>query len=194
MKRLLDVLASAVGLVVLSPGLFLIALLVKITSNGPIFYRAERLGKHGKNFWLYKFRTMEMDPTNSGPKITVKADPRVTAVGRWLRKFKLDEFPQLVNVLKGEMSLVGPRPEDPSYIAHYSPHQRELLRVAPGITSPASLKFRQEERLLTGEDWEETYVNEILPQKLEIDLRYLQNSNFMMDIWILLRTVGSIFR
>jgi lipopolysaccharide/colanic/teichoic acid biosynthesis glycosyltransferase len=143
-RRLLEAAVSLTGLVILSPLLVALAILVKATSRGPVFYRGERVGLRGRLFRVWKFRSMTVDAERTGPGITADADPRVTRVGRFLRRFKLDELPQLVNVLAGDMSLVGPRPEDPRYVALYTPEQRAVLEVRPGLTSPASLRYADE--------------------------------------------------
>ena len=137
---------------------------------------------------------MNVGAENKGPKITSQGDSRVTGVGRWLRKLKLDEFPQLVNVIKGEMSLVGPRPEDPYYIAYYSEEQMRVLSVLPGITSAASLNYRNEEQVLSGENWEEKYLNHYLPDKLLIELEYLQKRSLLTDLKIIWKTFLTLFR
>jgi FlaA1/EpsC-like NDP-sugar epimerase len=178
------------GLVLLSPFLLTIALLVRLGSKGPIFYRARRVGKEGKPFQLLKFRTMVIDADRVGPGITLEEDPRITRVGRWLRGHRLDEIPQLWNVLVGDMSLVGPRPEDPRYVAHYTSQQRRALDVRPGITGPAQIAFRNEaERLRHSQDPETTYIQEIMPTKLEVDLAYLQQRTFWTDVGVILRTL-----
>ena len=194
MKRTFDFLFSAFFLLILSPVFLLIALLIKLDSPGPVFYRAVRVGKDGEPFRLYKFRSMVADAASKGPGITHQGDPRVTRVGHWLRRFKLDELPQLINVCKGEMSLVGPRPEDPRYVALYTPEQRAVLTVAPGVTSAASLRFRHEEHLLTGTNWEDTYLRVILPEKLKIDLDYIQRRTFATDLLIIWQTFLALFR
>ncbi|MFZ1405869.1 MAG: sugar transferase [Anaerolineae bacterium] len=166
----MSVVAAAVGLMLLSPLFCWIALWIKLTSPGPVFYRAVRVGQDGRPFRLYKFRSMIVGTDRQGPGITATGDPRITRVGRFLRRAKLDELPQLINVLLGDMSLVGPRPEDPRYVAFYTPEQRRVLSVRPGITSPASLAYRHEEQLLAGEDWETHYRTRVLPDKLALDL------------------------
>jgi lipopolysaccharide/colanic/teichoic acid biosynthesis glycosyltransferase len=191
---LLDVSVSAAALLLLSPLLVMIAVAGKLSSPGPVVYRAPRTGKGGALFTLYKFRTMTVDAAQSGPAITRHGDPRVTPFGRFLRRTKLDELPQLVNVLIGNMSLVGPRPEDPGYVKLYSSAQRRVLDVKPGITSPASLLHRDEEGMLTGPDWEQTYRKKILPEKLRIELDYLSRRTIGGDIRILAQTVGAILR
>lgn len=194
LKRLFDLLASAMGLVLLSPLLALIAIAIRLTSPGPIFYRARRVGRGGREFTLYKFRSMVADADRHGPGITAAGDPRVTPVGRVLRRTKLDELPQLWNVLRGDMTLVGPRPEDPRYVALYTPEQRRVLDVRPGITSLASLEYRNEESILRGPDWEQRYVQEVMPAKLAIDLRYVQRATLFSDLVIILRTLLALFR
>ena len=193
-RRLLDVLASGVGLLVLSPVLLVVSALVRLTSPGPAFHRAVRVGRAGRLFTLYKFRSMKLGAAAAGPGITRAGDDRVTRVGAWLRKTKLDELPQLINVFKGDMSLVGPRPEDPRYVELYSPEQREVLSVRPGITSAASVQYRHEEELLQGEDWERTYRESIMPDKLRIELDYIRHRTLGRDLGILWKTVGALFR
>jgi lipopolysaccharide/colanic/teichoic acid biosynthesis glycosyltransferase len=153
-----------------------------VDSAGPIFYRAQRVGKDGVLFYLYKFRSMTAGADKQGPGITAAGDSRVTRVGRFLRRTKLDELPQLINVLKGEMSLVGPRPEDPRYVALYTPEQRPVLAARPGITSAASLQYRHEEQLLSGADWETVYRQEVMPAKINIDLAYWQKRTVWSDL------------
>lgn len=193
-KRLFDLIASAVGLLLLSPLLLLIAAAVRLESHGPALHRAVRVGRGRREFTLYKFRTMVLNAAEAGPGITVSADPRVTRVGRVLRRAKLDELPQLINVLRGEMSIVGPRPEDPRYVALYSPEQREVLTVRPGITSPASVRFRDEEALLSGSDWEQRYIEEIMPAKLALDLEYVRHASLRRDLAVLWKTLVALLR
>jgi lipopolysaccharide/colanic/teichoic acid biosynthesis glycosyltransferase len=193
-KRTMDVLFSLGGLIVLSPVLLIAAAAVALSSPGGIFYRAERVGKDGRPFRLYKFRSMVAGADKAGPAITVAGDARVTPVGKLLRKTKLDELPQLINVLKGEMSLVGPRPESPKYVALYTEAQRAVLRVRPGITSLASIRYRDEESLLHGADWETRYIEQIMPEKIAIDLDYIASANPWKDIQIILQTFGAILR
>jgi len=193
LKGTFDILVSTFFLFALSPLFLFIAILIKLDSPGPVFYRAVRVGKDGEPFRLYKFRSMVADAASKGPGITHQGDPRVTRVGNWLRRFKLDELPQLINVCKGEMSLVGPRPEDPRYVALYTPEQRAVLTVAPGVTSAASLRFRHEEQLLTGTYWEDTYLQAILPEKLKIDLDYIQRRTFATDLLIIWQTFLALF-
>src|SRR5207244_4623101 len=143
-KRAFDLAVATIGLVVLLPVMLVVALLVKLDSKGPILYRADRVGRYGREFRLYKFRTMIEGAHKHGPAITARDDPRITRLGRILRTSRIDELPQLVNVIRGDMSLVGPRPEDPTYVAFYTPEQSRLLSVRPGITSPASVAYRNE--------------------------------------------------
>jgi lipopolysaccharide/colanic/teichoic acid biosynthesis glycosyltransferase len=188
-KRCFDVVVSALGLVILSPLLIAVAALVKLDSRGPVLHRATRAGRDGDAFTMYKFRTMVVGARHSGPGITRRGDPRITRVGRLLRATKIDELPQLVNVLRGDMSLVGPRPEDPRFVAHYTPGQRRVLSIRPGIVGPAALKYRDEERVLaeSGGDVETTYLNAVVPEKLRIDLEYVDRRSFLGDLGVLAR-------
>jgi lipopolysaccharide/colanic/teichoic acid biosynthesis glycosyltransferase len=190
--RAVDLTLTLVALLVMSPVLLLVALAVKCSSPGPVFHRAQRVGKGGRLFTLYKFRSMVPDAAARGPGVTGRDDPRVTPVGRVLRRTKLDEWPQLLNTLKGDMSLVGPRPEDPRYVALYSAEQRQVLSVKPGITSPATVLHRHEEDLLTGDNWEHTYVTQILPTKLRIELDYLSRRTLFSDLRVLADTTFAI--
>jgi lipopolysaccharide/colanic/teichoic acid biosynthesis glycosyltransferase len=192
-KRVLDMVVASMALLALWPLFALIALAIRITSPGAVFYRATRVGQNGHLFKVYKFRSMVADADKRGPGITTACDSRVTSIGRLLRRTKLDELPQLINVLHGEMSLVGPRPEDPRYVAHYTPEQRLVLAVRPGITSPASVYYRDEESLLTGADWEKQYLEEIMPAKLAIDLDYARGATLWRDIDIIRRTVIALW-
>jgi lipopolysaccharide/colanic/teichoic acid biosynthesis glycosyltransferase len=192
-KRLFDFLSALIGLIVLSPLFLITSLIIKLTSPGPVFHRGERVGLNGKLFNLYKFRTMIANAATLGPGITPQNDTRITGVGRFLRRTKIDELPQLINVLTGDMSLVGPRPEDPRYIAQYTPEQREVLKFRPGITSAASLAFRKEEKMLAGLNWERIYCTEVLPSKLAMDLAYLSHRTLLSDILLIIRTILSIF-
>ena len=189
LKHAFDLLASALGLIILSPLFILIAVAIRLTSPGPILHQARRVGQGGREFTLYKFRSMIVGADQRGPGITAAGDPRVTPVGGVLRRTKLDELPQLINVLRGDMSLVGPRPEDPRYVALYTPEQRRILALRPGITSMASLAYRNEEQILAGEDWERVYVEQIMPAKLAIDLEYARRANLARDISLILKTI-----
>ena len=189
MQRIVDCLASFLGLILLFPLFVVIGLVVKLYDGGPVLYRARRVGKNGRLFWVYKFRSMVQDADKTGGSLTLPGDGRVTPIGGFLRAHKLDEFPQLFNVLRGDMSLVGPRPEDPRYVAHYTPEQRQLLHCRPGVTSPASMRFREEETLLHGGNWEENYTKTILPRKLAIELEYLPRRSMWTDMNIILQTL-----
>jgi lipopolysaccharide/colanic/teichoic acid biosynthesis glycosyltransferase len=193
-KRAFDVAVSGAALVALSPVLGGLALGVKLSSPGPVLYKATRVGQGGKLIKVYKFRSMVVDADKRGPGVTTSGDSRVTPIGRILRKYKLDELPQLLNVLQGDMSLVGPRPEDPRYVAMYTPEQRRVLQVAPGITSPASLYYRDEETLLNGQDWETQYIQQIMPAKLAIDLDYVTKANLGQDLSIIWRTFQAMWQ
>ncbi len=195
MKRAFDLIVSLLVILIALPLWALVALAIKLDSPGPVFYRGLRVGKGGKIFRIYKFRTMVVDAPRLGPGITRGNDPRITRVGRWLRRFKIDEMPQLINVLKGEMSIVGPRPEDPRYVAHYTPEQRRVLTVRPGMASPAFIKYRHEEEILAaaGERWEEVYITQVLPDKLRMDLEYIDSQSFLGDLIILIQAALSLF-
>jgi lipopolysaccharide/colanic/teichoic acid biosynthesis glycosyltransferase len=190
--RCLDVLGSTAGLIMLSPLLLGLGVLIRTTSPGPALFRSIRIGKDGRPFTLLKYRSMTQDAPSTGPAITAAADTRVTPVGRFLRQWKLDELPQLVNVWRGEMSLVGPRPEDPRYVRLYSREQIRVLDTKPGMTSPASLVYRDESSQLTGDDWEERYIHEIMPAKIAIDQAYLAHRSVWSDVRIILRTVTTL--
>jgi len=192
-KRVFDFVAAFFGLLLLFPLMVMLALLVKFTSVGPVFYRQERIGLGGLVFRIAKFRSMFEGADRRGPAITSARDPRITATGRVLRRFKLDELPQLWNVLKGEMSLVGPRPEVPRYVETYSAVQRRVLSVRPGITDPASITYRQEEDLLGAQADADCYYREVvLPDKLRLNLEYLEQISFSYDLLLVLRTTSSM--
>jgi len=184
--RLLDLLVAIPGLILLAPIFGLIAAAIKLTSPGSVFYLATRVGQDGQLFKLYKFRTMVANADRQGPGITTHNDARITPVGRFLRQTKLDELPQLINVVRGEMSLVGPRPEDPRYVELYTPEQRQVLQVRPGLTSLASLYYHDEETLLAGPNWEKQYREQPLPHKLALDLAYLRKRSFWSDLGVCL--------
>lgn len=195
-KRLFDWVLSSLGLLALSPLLLAIALLVKLDSPGPVFFRQERVGRYGKAFRIHKFRTMRHDPVGAGPQITVGADARITRVGAFLRASKLDELAQLIDVWLGDMSLVGPRPEVPRYVAHYPAELRDkVLSVRPGITDIASIEYRDESAVLArASDPEQAYLREVLPHKLMLAARYVDRSSLALDVWLILRTIGAIVR
>jgi lipopolysaccharide/colanic/teichoic acid biosynthesis glycosyltransferase len=192
--RVLEITIASVGLVVLSPMLLLVACAILLLDGSPVLYRAKRVGLRGREFELLKFRTMSPHADNSGVGLTTHNDPRITCVGRFLRRFKLDEFPQIVNVLRGEMSFVGPRPEDPRYVALYSDQQRWILEHRPGITSPASLEYRNEASLLAGDESDRLYVQTILPHKLSIDMQYQLHRTMLSDLRVIFRTIIGVAR
>jgi lipopolysaccharide/colanic/teichoic acid biosynthesis glycosyltransferase len=188
LKRPLDALLAGVGLLALSPLLATLAAAIRLDSPGPVLYRATRSGRYGVPFTMYKFRTMQVRRDSHGPKITTHADRRVTRVGRLLRPARLDELPNLWNVVRGDMSLVGPRPEDPDYVKLYSQFDRAVLAARPGLTSLAALLYRDEERLLVGDDWERVYIDEVMPAKLVIDRAYVLRQSLWLDVKILAAT------
>lgn len=195
LKRLMDVVISGCALLVLWPLLLLIALAIKIDDPGPVFYRQVRVGRNGKEFRIFKFRTMVVDADKKGLQITVGRDSRITRVGAFLRKTKLDELAQLLNVLAGEMSFVGPRPEVPKYVDLYTPYQRQVLLVRPGITDYASIAYRNENDLLEGaQDPERMYIDEIMPAKIELNMKYLQEISPLADIRLILSTVVAVIK
>ncbi|HLW59018.1 MAG TPA: sugar transferase [bacterium] len=191
-KRVFDLFASMLALLLLFPILLAIALLLKLESGGPVFFRQRRLGLGTRVFEIYKFRTMSPGAEMEGPRITVKNDARVTRLGRTLRRFDLDELPTLINVLKGDMSFVGPRPEVPEYLAYYSEEQKRVFTVKPGLVDPVTLAFRNEAELLTGEDAERKYTREILPRKLTLNLEYIQRQNLLSDAVVIARTLATV--
>jgi lipopolysaccharide/colanic/teichoic acid biosynthesis glycosyltransferase len=194
MKRAFDLGVAAVGLVLTSPVILAAALAVKLSSPGPAFYRGPRVGRHGGQFEIHKLRTMLIGAERTGPAVTAGDDPRVTDVGRVLRRMKIDELPQLWNVLKGDMSLVGPRPEHPDYVERYTPDQRRLLAVRPGMTGPSALAFIDEEEELKGGAPEQKYVDDLMPRKLELELSYVEHATFRSDLGILLKTAALVLR
>jgi len=190
LKRLFDLVVATTGLVVLSPVMAAVSLAVKLTTPGPVFFRQERVGRHGRLFRIYKFRTMVDDAETRGGKLTVGGDGRVTAVGRFLRRHKLDELPQLINVVRGEMSLVGPRPEVPEYVARFAGPYARVLSVRPGITHRATLWFRNEEALLAAStDPDVYYLTHVLPLKLKFYLEGLERQSFLDDLKTIVWTV-----
>ena len=190
-KRLIDLLLAAMGLVVLAPLLLAAMVWVRLDSPGPLFFRQERVGRGGRAFRIHKLRTMSVDAAKRGPAVTELDDPRVTRAGRWLRHYRIDELPQLIDVIAGDMSLVGPRPEVPRFVALYPPELRErVLAVRPGITDPAALEFADEVKLLAGSaDPERTYVEVILPRKLRRQAEYAQRANLATDLVVIIRTL-----
>jgi lipopolysaccharide/colanic/teichoic acid biosynthesis glycosyltransferase len=192
-KRMFDAFASAIALMLLFPLFIVVSLLIKLTSAGPIFFSQRRVGRDGRLFRIVKFRSMRDGADKQGPAITAHGDLRITPLGTVLRLAKIDELPQLWNVLKGEMSLVGPRPELPRYVDHYSATQRTVLTVRPGMTDPASIKYAREE-LDLGEnaDAERFYANVILPDKLNLNLQYIEKVTLFRDLSLLSKTVIAV--
>lgn len=194
-KRFLDFLLSLLGLILLSPVFIIIALLIKKEDGGSIFFKQTRMGQNGKPFKIYKFRTMVENAEKLGALVTKGEDPRITKIGKVLRKYKLDELPQLINVLKGEMSLVGPRPEVPKYVEAYKEKYEQILTVKPGITDFAAVEFIDEERILKdAENPEEVYLKKILPVKIKYYEKYIKEIGFLTDIKLIFKTLIRIFR
>ena len=195
LKRCFDIAASAMGLLFLMLPFIVIAVIIKVTSRGPVFFRQVRVGKNGKEFRIFKFRTMVVDAEKKGMQITVGADSRITGIGKFLRKTKIDELPQLINVFVGQMSFVGPRPEVPKYVAMYSEYQRNILRIKPGITELASIVYRDENDVLAkSDDPEATYINDIMPKKIALNMEYMQKLGFWYDIKLIFMTFAAILK
>lgn len=194
-KRVFDLLASAAALLLLSPLLLMVAALVRATSRGPVFFRQERIGRNSRPFRIYKFRTMVQDAPRHGGLVTFGADPRITRVGRFLRAAKIDELPQLINVLLGDMSFVGPRPEVRKYVEMFRDDYAEVLRVRPGITDLASIKYRHEAEILGhADDPEREYIERILPDKIKLGKEYAKNNSLWLDVVIILKTLHVVGR
>ena len=194
LKRIFDIVSSLFGLILLSPFMIIIAILIKLDSKGPIFFKQVRVTKNGREFKIFKYRTMRVG-SDKFSQITVGKDSRITKVGDFLRKYKLDEIPQLINVLIGDMSLVGPRPEVPKYVALYTEEQREILKVRAGITDYASIEFSNENDILANEaDPEKAYIEKIMPRKIELNKKYLSEISVMTDIKIILLTIKKILK
>lgn len=195
LKRMMDIAVSAAALCVLWPLYLIIALAIVIDDPGPVFYRQVRVGRGGKPFRIFKFRSMVVDADKKGLAITVGNDRRITRVGAFLRKTKLDELAQLINVLCGQMSFVGPRPEVPRYVELYTPYQRQVLLVRPGITDYASIAYRNENDLLdAAQDPERMYIEQIMPAKIELNMKYLREISPAADIRLILKTVEAVVR
>jgi lipopolysaccharide/colanic/teichoic acid biosynthesis glycosyltransferase len=194
LKRLFDIFFAFSGIFFLSPLFLLVAIWIKKDSPGPVIFRQDRVGRKWEIFKIYKFRTMRPNPDNLGSKLTVGKDARITESGTFLRKYKIDELPQLLNVLKGEMSLVGPRPEVEEYVRYYPSDIREkVLSVKPGITDLASIEYVDESSILAqSDDPYNAYINKVLPQKLQYCVRYVEERNLMMDLLIILKTITKI--
>ena len=188
-KRTFDLGFAMIALLLLAPLFFLGSLLAKLQSKGPVFYKAKRVGKDETLFEMYKFRTMVVNADTLGGSLTTYRDTRITPIGRFLRWTKLDELPNLINVIKGEMSLIGPRPEAPNYVKHYTEIQKQVLQVKPGMTGPSQLANRDEEQKLKGQqDAEHYYITELMPKKLALDLHYVVTQSIASDIGWLLKT------
>ncbi len=195
LKRVFDLTVASLGLIVMAPVFLLIALLIRLETPGPVFFRQERVGRGGRRFRMWKFRKMPHDMKSSGPSLTRRFDRRLTAVGRFLERTKLDELPQLINVFIGDMSIVGPRPEVPKFVAHYPDRWEIVLRVKPGIFGPNQLRHRNESEIYPPNcrDVEDFYIRHILPEKLEVDARYARQHTFLGDLWLLVRCVLAVF-
>ena len=193
-KRLFDIIFSFFGLIIVSPILGVIAILIKISSPGPVFYKGERVGRYGKLFKIYKFRTMISDAEKAGIWSTSVNDPRLTKIGKFLKKYQIDELPQLINVLKGEMSLVGPRPQVPWAVELYNEEEKTLLNLRPGMTDWASLwNFHEGEILKGSKDADKDYLEKIHPEKMRLALEYARHHSFWIDLKIILKTIIAVF-
>lgn len=195
MKRLFDVVASGLGLLTLAPVLLVVAIWIKLDSKGPVFYRQVRVGYKNRDFRIFKFRSMRMG-ADKGSLVTIGGrDPRITRSGYFIRKYKLDELPQLINVFVGDMSLVGPRPEVRHYVDYWTPEQMHVLDVRPGITDPASIKFRNENELMgQAEDPEDYYINVIMQEKIKLYLEYVEKASFWYDLKLIFKTFKVIVK
>ena len=192
-KRLFDIVVSFLILLILSPVMLVLAIAIKLDSKGPVFYRQIRVGRYNKDFKIFKFRTMVQDADKKGLAITLNEDPRITRVGRLIRKCRLDEVSQLLNVLGGSMSFVGPRPEVRRYVEAYSPEGMATLLVRPGVTAPSSIVFKDEDKILnSGGDPEQIYVEQILPEKTRLNLEYVARLSFWKDIKIMFQTLHAV--
>lgn len=193
LRRAFDILAAALGLILLAPLLAVIAAAIKLDDGGPVVFRQERTGRTGRPFLILKFRTMSAEGGARERPITVAGDPRITRAGRWLRRSKLDELLQLFNILRGEMTFVGPRPEVPDFTAHYDCDQRRVLDLVPGLTDPASIAFRNEENVLSGfDDPERGYIDVVMREKIRLNLEYSARRSWFSDIGVMARTVVSL--
>lgn len=193
-KRIFDIISSIIVLVILFPFLLVIGIWIALDSRGGVFYRQVRVGRGGKEFGLLKFRSMVPNADKQG-QITIGADMRVTKVGKFIRKYKIDEFPQLLNIIAGQMSIVGPRPEVPKYVAMYNERQRQVLSVLPGLTDFATLEYLDEQKLLgQSDDPHKTYIEDVMPAKLELNLKYVDKKSLLTDIRLIFSTIARIFR
>ena len=194
-KRLFDICASAFGILILTVPFIIVSIAIKIESKGPVIFKQERVGLNGKHFKIWKFRSMVVNAESKGLQITSKEDCRVTKVGKIIRKLKIDELAQLFNVLFGQMSFVGPRPEVPKYVEMYTEEQRKVLSVKPGITDLASIEYCDENNLLdSSEDPEKTYIEEIMPKKLALNIEYIEKAGFFYDIGLIFKTFARILK
>ena len=194
LKRCFDLIVSAMGLVIVSPFFLVLVVLIWLEDGAPVFFRQVRVGKNGRPFRIWKFRTMYKDAESRGPQVTVGVDPRITKTGSWIRRYKFDELAQLINVCSGEMSFVGPRPEVPKYVAFYNEEQKKVLLAKPGITDPASISYRDEASLLEKcENPEKVYIEEIMPKKLQLNLEYIRDMSFLNDLKLIFKTVWLVF-
>lgn len=199
LKRAFDILVSAILLLLLSPILLFFAIWIKLDSPGPVFYRQERVTSYGRIFRIFKFRTMKVDADKMGSLVTLKNDDRITRVGHVIRRYRLDELPQLLNILTGDMSLVGTRPEVAKYVAAYTPEMKATLLLPAGVTSTASILFKDEEELiakfiLEGMEVDDIYITKVLPEKMHYNLSYLKNYSFLGDLKLMVRTVLKVFK
>lgn len=199
LKRAFDILVSAILLLLLSPILLFFAIWIKLDSPGPVFYRQERVTSYGRIFRIFKFRTMKVDADKMGSLVTLKNDDRITRVGHVIRRYRLDELPQLLNILRGDMSLVGTRPEVAKYVAAYTPEMKATLLLPAGVTSMASILFKDEEELiakfiLEGMEVDDIYITKVLPEKMHYNLSYLKNYSFLGDLKLMVRTVLKVFK
>ncbi|MCG6837377.1 sugar transferase (plasmid) [Fusobacterium vincentii] len=194
LKRIFDIILSLFGLIILLPFMLIIAIFIKLDSKGTVFFKQVRVTKNGREFKIFKYRTMRVG-SDKYSQITVGKDDRITKIGSFLRKYKLDEIPQLINVLIGDMSLVGPRPEVPKYVALYTDEQKEILKVRAGITDYASIEFSNENDLLAlEEDPEKAYIEKVMPKKIELNKKYLSEISILTDIRIILLTIKKILK
>ena len=194
LKRIFDIILSLFGLIILLPFMLIIAIFIKLDSKGPVFFKQPRVTKNGREFKIFKYRTMRVG-SDKYSQITVGKDDRITKIGSFLRKYKLDEIPQLINVLIGDMSLVGPRPEVPKYVALYTDEQKEILKVRAGITDYASIEFSNENDLLAlEEDPEKAYIKKVMPKKIELNKKYISEISMLTDIKIILLTIKKILK
>ena len=194
MRRIIALTFASLSLIILSPIFLVVAICAKLQSPGPTFYKSQRIGQHGITFEMYKFRTMVANADSFGQELTAYRDPRITLIGSFLRRWKLDEIPQLINIIKGEMSIIGPRPESPYYVQYYTQNQRQILQILPGITGPSQFANRNEEEKLKGKpNPEQFYIDTLMPEKLQIDLEYIKRRNCYSDMLWVIRTILVLF-